>query len=357
MGADPNAVVDGYTPLFAAGVEGHTDAIKVLIARGAGIDDGSSRALLCSWLKSIANVANTLLGGGLREGLENAMTCERLTLVIGEGDVRMVQVLLASWQVFRSLLQLPSSESPLIRAVQDNVMGVVRFLLNCGGNLDVEDSEGRTLPVHCILPWAWQSGDAQVDKATNDGMTPLHGASMHGKIEMCTDLLAKNASVDIKNQTGDTPLHLAVSNDHFGVVQALISAGAIVNVVNHTGDTPLIVAARHGYLETAQALLTAGARVEMVNKSGELAIVAATRCGHISIVKKLLVAGANVHALASDVDNLLVAADRWGHPITASLLLERAELVIAQSSQVSFVDVTLQRLNMFGSRFIEFEPM
>ena len=63
-----------------------------------------------------------------------------------------------------------------------------------------------------------------------NGCTPLHGACMHGCIDVVKCLLAKQdiitKSLECKSKYGETPLHVAVVNNHPEIVQFLLGAGA-----------------------------------------------------------------------------------------------------------------------------------
>ncbi|KAF1326516.1 Serine/threonine protein kinase, partial [Globisporangium splendens] len=62
MGVDPNAVVNGFTPLFAACVEGHVNVIKALIASGANVKELPRRSCFCM---SISGCSSALRWGGV----------------------------------------------------------------------------------------------------------------------------------------------------------------------------------------------------------------------------------------------------------------------------------------------------
>lgn len=60
--------------------------------------------------------------------------------------------------------------------------------------------------------------------------TPLHTASIEGKINIVTYLLRKKADVNAKDRDGWTPLHCACHSGHLKVVEILISHNADVCV-------------------------------------------------------------------------------------------------------------------------------
>ena len=97
-----------------------------------------------------------------------------------------------------------------------------------------------------------------------------------GQLERVKALLDAGAAVDRARDDGATPLLMASQNGHLEVVKALLDAGATVDRVGDIGNTPpmgdlsiggtlvtsptpLILASFYGHLEVVKALLDAGA--------------------------------------------------------------------------------------------------
>ena len=90
-------------------------------------------------------------------------------------------------------------------------------------------------------------GNAEVDKAANDGVTPLYAAAMQGKTEVVKLLLTEgNAEVDKTNNTGATPLYVAAEQGMTEVVKLLLRGGADANIAIQ-GWTPLMIAKHYGH--------------------------------------------------------------------------------------------------------------
>ena len=68
--------------------------------------------------------------------------------------------------------------------------------------------------------------DAQVDLATNNGMTPLFIACKNGRAAFVELLLDRGATIDQPMQDGSTPLFIACGYGHDAVVQLLLDRGA-----------------------------------------------------------------------------------------------------------------------------------
>ncbi len=80
-----------------------------------------------------------------------------------------------------------------------------------------------------------------VNKATNNGWTPLYGAAREGYTEVVKLLLAApGIDVNKANGSGWTPLNTAAYNGHTEVVKLLLAVPGIdVNKANAYGGTPL----------------------------------------------------------------------------------------------------------------------
>ncbi len=102
---------------------------------------------------------------------------------------------------------------------------------------------------------------AKVNKANEDGETPLLVASRLGRTEIVKLLIAAGADVNKANEDdGCTPLHLAVYPGRTEIVKLLIAAGADVNKAAKNGSTPLHVASYNGHTEIVELLKAAGAK-------------------------------------------------------------------------------------------------
>jgi ankyrin repeat protein len=169
-------------------------------------------------------------------------------------------------------------------------------------NSDVEDVAGGAI-VRMTLAFASEHGyvevvnaliatGADVNKASNDGSTPMYSASSQGHLEVVQALIAAGADVNKANNDGYTPMFLTSHYGHLEVVQALIAAGADVNKASNHGSTPICWASYDGRLEVVQALIAAGADVNKAGNIGYTPISMASSLGHLEVVQALLAAGA-----------------------------------------------------------------
>ncbi|CAJ1340470.1 unnamed protein product [Effrenium voratum] len=83
------------------------------------------------------------------------------------------------------------------------------------------------------------------NSAGRDGLlTPLHGSSKYGHLQVVRCLLEVCVDSDIKSdRNGGTPLHFASAHGHLEVVHCLLEAGANKDKASNSGITPLHLAA------------------------------------------------------------------------------------------------------------------
>jgi ankyrin repeat protein len=90
-------------------------------------------------------------------------------------------------------------------------------------------------------------------------VTPLHGASASGHLEVVKALLGAEADVNKADKSGWTPLHCASNSGHLEVVQTLLGAEADVNKADNYRRTSLSLALECNRHRVAAVLREAGA--------------------------------------------------------------------------------------------------
>ena len=87
------------------------------------------------------------------------------------------------------------------------------------------------------------SAEAEVNKATTFGSSPLHLACWKGNLEVVKTLLAAGADVNKADKDGEIPLHKASSRGHLEVVDLLLRKGI------HQGTYTLEMAERDNVVD------------------------------------------------------------------------------------------------------------
>jgi hypothetical protein len=99
-----------------------------------------------------------------------------------------------------------------------------------------------------------------VERADEQGWTPLMHAAVNGHTEMVTLLLAKGARVDARDAAGRTALLLTASfGDYPATLGVLLAGGAASDARDRQGQTAAALASARGYTASVQALGGKGA--------------------------------------------------------------------------------------------------
>lgn len=162
-----------------------------------------------------------------------------------------------------------SLNQTLIRAAQsDDVVALHENRSQIQKELGAQDENGRTL-VHLAVAsnatnaalWLLDNRLADVQKADNQGETPLMRAAWLGQGDVVATLLVHGAKLEAASRAGATALHYAYEGGTpaLSVVEQLIVAGAKTDVVDGLGRKPEELAAVAKAREEAAKLLVAGA--------------------------------------------------------------------------------------------------
>lgn len=250
----------GTTPLMDAAAVGSTDAMKLLLDRGA--DPNAKNAFGATALMWAAG------------------DIEKVRLLLGKGaDVN------ARSNIGRTPL--------LIAVLRDGSFGIAKLLLEKGADATACDKRGFT-----VLEAAAQGNDTATvrlvlahggDVKAKDGvgMTALMAAAMNGNAEVTRLLLAKSSDVNavtidsfetVKNGPIAlglfTPLISALPYGGFDTVKLLVDAGANVNAADTRGMTPLMLAVSTDRPDPriVRLLRSKGANLTIKSKRGETVI-------------------------------------------------------------------------------------
>jgi ankyrin repeat protein len=187
-GANPNAVIDGYTAIKAA-----TDSLNP--------DDAKKNT-------QIAKVIDLLRLAGAQIDVPSAVLL---------GDEALVAELLRKSPESAHALN-PERVPALHLAVKMNAPKIAAQLLKAGCDVNIRNQAEYT--------------------GTQQG-TALHEAAFWGRSEIARQLIAAGANVNARGSNGDTPLHEAVRCAKIEVARVLLEHGAQVDAKDDEGKTPL----------------------------------------------------------------------------------------------------------------------
>jgi ankyrin repeat protein len=267
---------DNATPLHLASLNGHVNAARKLIERGA---DTTAQD----------NYGET-----------------PLYMALGGGQVDVARMLIEHGADLSA--QNNYGWTPLHRALDRRQVDVARMLIERGADLTAQNNYGQT-PLHIASGWGRvdvalmliECG-ADVTAQNNNRQTPLHIASDWGHVDVARMLIERGADLTAQNDGGETPLHLASQMGQVDVARMLIERGADLTAQNNDQETPLHLMSASSswagispqkYAEVAHMLLEHGADVNARNKNGLTPFLLASQGGLAEIIHVLVQHGAN----------------------------------------------------------------
>ncbi|KAK2536103.1 Tanc2 [Columba guinea] len=276
-----------------------------------------------------------------------------------------------------------SSQRWALSSQELSSLQVSRLLILGGANVNYRTEVLNNAPILCVqshLGYAEMVAlllefGANVDAASESGLTPLGYAAAAGFLSIVVLLCKKRAKVDHLDKNGQCALVHAALRGHLEVVkfliqcdwsmagqqqgvfkkshaiqQALIAAASMgyTEIVSYLldlpekdeeeveraqinsfdslwGETALTAAAGRGKLEVCRLLLEQGAAVAQPNRRGVVPLFSAVRQGHWQIVDLLLTHGADVNMADKQGRTPLMMAASEGHLGTVEFLLAQGE--------------------------------
>lgn len=150
------------------------------------------------------------------------------------------------------------SRTPLMLAALEGHMGVVRFLVDEGADVNARDADGETA-LYMAAGWGHEevvayllSRGADARTSNRYGCTALHEASCEGHLCVVRLLLHTlgGRGLDDADEEGRTALWSACHYGRTEVVRALLLAGASHAIADHSGITPLQAVLENGHDDT-----------------------------------------------------------------------------------------------------------
>jgi ankyrin repeat protein len=296
---------DGRTLLMLAARTGHTDALALLLARGANVNSVETRtgttALMWAALENRADAVRLLVGAGADVNLQSKVTAYPHTPPGVIGDA------LEEGYSYVGQTVLPKGGwTALMYAARQGATDAARALVESGANPNVADQDGTPALTFAIINGHYDIASMLVEKGADvnqpdrTGATPLYSAvDMHtlvtsfgrpelpravteGSVDAAKMLLAHGANPNAALKTkilkrtyqagdarlaeGSTPLMRAAKSGDVVMMQLLSEAGADIDRANAAGETALHIAAN--VPKAVRFLLDQGASPDITNARG-----------------------------------------------------------------------------------------
>ena len=312
------AIIDAYDPkaLFNAALENDIPRVGLLIDNGAQPDAYKS------------SFGHTALGAAVQYGFIDTVNI----LVKRGADVNKVDVF--GW-------------TPIYNAVRQDQREIVRFLLEPRLNVDVNkaDKIGIT-PINFavlndnieIVRLLLEREDIDIYAPDHNGMAPIDNAVKFNRpeIERLLRGTRLNAGINRADNDGQTPIHIAAKNGSVVSASFLLEREGIdVNRADKNGNTPINIAVKSGRLEIARLLIAReDIDVNKADKNGNTPIDIAVKSGQVEAVSALLKhPKSDVNAPDQNGQTPIYFAVKYDRPEIVRLLLARPEIDVNKADK------------------------
>ena len=187
----------------------------------------------------------------------------------------------------------------------------LKFLVNCGNQIDKRQSIFGEAPIHkavlsherveekkVTLDTILEQCHANVNNIDSNGWTALHHSAYIGDLESASSLIENGANVNAFSNQQRTPLHMAAAKNHIKLIAGLLMRHAELEQLDEQKCTPLHMACKKGSNDAVTMLLQNGANIYAQDERSWTALHYAAYNGHAQIVNFLLKWEADGDALA-----------------------------------------------------------
>ena len=106
----------------------------------------------------------------------------------------------------------------------------------------------------------------KLENSTDNNWTPLHGASVFGRLDVVRLLLEKGAVTECKDRLGFTPLINSAQQGHLSVTKLLVDRGARLDATQRGGARAIHMASQLNRADVVSYLVQeAGENVDVVS--------------------------------------------------------------------------------------------
>lgn len=189
-----------------------------------------------------------------------------------KNNVELMKLLIAKGAKIDERDKQESQLTPLLWAcVQGNTEAAI-LLLSHGANPEMDDYAGKTALIisamkgHEAMVDILLKKGAHINNSDDENMTALAWACRNGHIQIVETLLNYGAAVEQKDINQRTPLIWACLEGHWQIVDLLLNKGALINVEDKIGVTPLIAACINKNRDYAKKFILMGSDLSKLNQ-------------------------------------------------------------------------------------------
>jgi ankyrin repeat protein len=353
--------VFGENPLYTAVAEGYVKIIKLLLDKGANVNEIGSKnndfPLGGAASRGDVKIIELLLDAGAKINLRDGDGYTPLAIVKHKKKdyEEIIKFIIDKGDHTINLRDI-QGRTPLMEAALNEDVAETRLLLKKGAEVDMQDNKGVTALLHVLsseddkrpskdylgLVKLLVNDGANVNGMNDSGQERLWGGVKNGIIEDIKKAIADGANINEIDEYGYTALSFAKrkKNDYVKSIKLLIDRGAdIINERDFRGETPLMKAAENGDLAKTKSWIEKGADVNMQDDLGYTALHNALALGedndiwkqedmwppsqskgYLGLVTLLVNAGANINLKTNQGEMPLMEANS---PEAAALLLKK----------------------------------
>jgi ankyrin repeat protein len=225
-GADLNAEEPqyGFTAMQTAIFNGHYAFAKLLVEKGANVNDGS--LYIVTEMRNLAKYTNRPNPPDSENGVSH-LDITKLLLETGANPNATYDKTVPPRQAQGNINVAPGSTA-LYRAVRAVDLASVKLLVDAGANPSLAIKDGSTPLMAAAGLGAPRGGDEEVTEA----------GDRNDPVDVMKALVEKGADVNAVNDLGMTPMHYAVQRGADRIIEYLASKGARFDTKNKQGRSP-----------------------------------------------------------------------------------------------------------------------